>query len=108
MVYIKSLDLDHLEQLGIQMFFILCNLVYHLTMLDQNPSWILNTCAYDYLKFIQLEKWIIVTPKFKDKFEYNKPHVRPKNSSAHKSTNYKCIITSVVEGINKGYPHRCT
>ena len=45
MVYIESLDLDDLQQLGIQMFFILSNLVCHLTKFDQNPSWILNTCA---------------------------------------------------------------
>jgi len=39
---------------------------------------------------------VYVIPKFKDKFEYNKPHVRPKNSHAHKSTNYRSIITSVL------------
>jgi len=31
----------------------------------------------------------VVTPKFKDKFEYNKPHVRPRNSRTHKSTYLK-------------------
>jgi len=43
--------------------------------------------------------WLFVTPKFKDKFEYNKPHVRPRISRAHKSTNYKCIITSVLHNV---------
>jgi hypothetical protein len=45
----------------------------------------------------------IVTPKFKDKFEYSKPHVRPRNSRAHKSTNYRSIITSVLH--NEYYSH---
>jgi len=41
----------------------------------------------------------VVTPKFKDKFEYNKSHVRLRNSRAHKSTNYKSIITSVLHNV---------
>jgi len=32
--------------------FYLSNLVCHLTKFDQNLSWILNTCAQDWLKFI--------------------------------------------------------
>ena len=57
MVYIKSLDLDQIEQLGIQMFFILSNLDFHLTKFDKNPSWIFKSCGLDWLKFIQMEKW---------------------------------------------------
>jgi len=47
-----------------------------------------------------------VTPKFKDKFEYNKPHVRPKNSCAHKSTNYRSIITSVLHNDIYNHEHQ--
>ena len=47
----------------------------------------------------KLSRQFFVTPKFKDKFEYNNPHVRPRNSRAHKSTNYKSIIISVLHNV---------
>jgi hypothetical protein len=71
-------------------------LLWYLQM-TMNRSFVSIKLLRDEIYIYLISYLVSVTPKFKDKFEYNKPRVCPKNSRACESTNYRSIITSVLQ-----------